>query len=41
MDDGDRVAGFGPPLRPAEVAVPVLAVGELTEDKGRGGSMGS
>jgi hypothetical protein len=37
MDDGDRAAGFGPLLRPVEVAAPVPAAGELTGDKGRGG----
>jgi hypothetical protein len=40
MDDGDRAAGFGPLLRPAEVVAPVPVAGELTGDKGRGGSAG-
>jgi hypothetical protein len=39
MDDGDRAAGFGPLLRPVEVAAPVPAAGELTGDKGRGGGL--
>jgi hypothetical protein len=41
MDDGDRVAGFSPLLRPAEVAALVPAAGELAGDKGCGGSAGS
>jgi hypothetical protein len=40
MDGGDRAASFGPLLRPAEVAAPVPAAGELAGDKGRGGSAG-
>jgi hypothetical protein len=40
MDGGDWAAGFGPLLRPAEMAAPVPAAGELAEDKGRGGSVG-
>jgi hypothetical protein len=36
MDDGDRAAGFGPLLRPAEVAAPVPAAGSSPETRGAG-----
>jgi hypothetical protein len=36
MDDGDRAVGFGPLLRPAEVAAPVPAAGSSPETRGVG-----
>jgi hypothetical protein len=36
MDDGDRVAGFGPLLRPAEVAALAPAAGSSPKTRGAG-----